>query len=92
MVLKRLTDVEELKSGMMLETTTEIFYNVVQKSYLEAIQETGEETQQREKFLSLAFKMVPWERLLIGWNYHKCISILKTYLSKARLTAECEWH
>ena len=59
MVLKRLTDVEELKSGMMLETTTEIFYNVVQKSYLEAIQETDEETQQREKFLSLAFKMVP---------------------------------
>ena len=92
MVLKRLTDVEELKSGMMLETTTEIFYNVVQKSYLEAIQETDEETQQRKKFLSLTFKMVPWERLLIGWNHFKCIVILKAYLSKARLTVKCEWH
>ena len=56
MILDRLTSTEELRSGMMLETTTEIFQNVVQKSYLEAIDETDEEEQQRELFNRPAFK------------------------------------
>ena len=56
MILDRLTSMEELRSGMMLETTTEIFQNVVQKSYLEAIDETDEEEQQRELFNRPAFK------------------------------------
>ena len=57
MVLKRLTDEEQLRSGMMLETTTEIFYNVVQKSYLEAVEEFDEEQKQRKLFLRLGFKL-----------------------------------
>ena len=89
-VLKRLTELEELKSGMILETTTEIFYNVVQKSYLAAVKETEEETQQRKIFLRSAFKMLPWERLLIGWNHDWGTTILIAYLSKAKLTAKCE--
>ena len=47
---------EELRSGMMLETTTEIFQNVVQKSYLEAIDEADGEEEQRELFNRPAFK------------------------------------
>ena len=42
---------------MMLETTTEIFYNVVQKSYLEAVEEFDEEQKQRKLFLRLGFKL-----------------------------------
>ena len=57
MVLERLTDEEQLRSGMMLETATEIFYNVVQKSYLEAVEESDEEEKQRELFLRLGFKL-----------------------------------
>ena len=57
MVLKRLTDEEQLRSGMMLETSTEIFYNVVQKSYLEAVEESDEEEKQRKLFLRLGFKL-----------------------------------
>jgi len=56
MILDRLTSMEELRSGMMLETTTEIFQNAVQKSYLEAIDEADEEEQQRELFNRAAFK------------------------------------
>ena len=56
MILDRLNSMEELRSGMMLETTTEIFENVVQKSYLEAIDESDEEEQHRELFNRLAFK------------------------------------
>ena len=47
---------EELRSGMMLETTTEIFENIVQKSYLAAIDEAEEEEKQRELFNRPAFK------------------------------------
>ena len=56
MILDRLTNEEELRSGVMLETTTEIFQNVVQKSYLEAIDETNVEEEQRELFLRSVFK------------------------------------
>ena len=55
-ILDRLTNEEELRSGIMLETTTEIFQNVVQKSYLEAIDETNVEGEQRELFLRSVFK------------------------------------
>ena len=41
---------------MMLETTTEIFQNVVQESYLEAIDEADKEEEQRKLFLRAAFK------------------------------------
>ena len=54
-ILDRLTNEEELRSGIMLETTTEIFYNVVQKSYLEAMDETHVEEEQREQFLRSVF-------------------------------------
>ena len=66
MVLKRLTDEEQLRSGMMLETSTEIFYNVVQKSYLEAVEESDEEEKQRELFLRLDFKLKLKIRYPIG--------------------------
>ena len=56
MILVRLTSMEELRSEMMLETTTEIFQNIVQKSYLEAIDEADEEEKQRELFNRPAFK------------------------------------
>ena len=68
-ILDRLTNEEELRSGVMLETTTEIFQNVVQKSYLEAIDEADEEEQQRELFNRAAFKTKPWFDLLIGWHF-----------------------
>ena len=56
MILDRLNSMEELRSGMMLETTTEIFENIVQKSYLAAIDEAEEEEKQRELFNRPAFK------------------------------------
>ena len=48
--MDELTVIEELRSGIMLETTTEIFYNIVQKSYLETMEEESDEKRQRQIF------------------------------------------